>query len=571
MLGNGRNFKCGLLFILLCLVCLPKLEAHFIWVYSEDGEIKVVFGEGLEPDQAQFLSGLSGMKAYAQREDGYKLIELSKQTDGDEGWFEVSAEDAGPVVEVACAYGVFGRGDEKMFLDYSAKYIALPTTAGKRLSESPSSKLALDLVPVMDAGRLQLMAYFNGKPTEGVEVQLESVDADSITRSTDSSGNVSLGTATRYVVRAKYVVDEAGEIDGEKFSERRYYCTLVLDLPATESENTGMKAGKPSGVQLQIADLELPELPQGMTSFGATRMGQYLYVIGGKSGKAHAYATSYQNRNVYRLDLDRPDAGWETVADNLGLQGLAVIGHNEKIYRIGGLEARNKEGEEQDLHSTRAFVVFDPEKKTWSEMPMLPAGRSSLDACVAGDQLFVVGGWKLAGEQDAEWCQEMLRFDFSDPESGWQKIPAPFNTRALAVCSHQGKLVVVGGIKKEGGLSNDVYLFDLETKEWTVGPEIPVEGNMKAFGCSAISLGDHLLVSTYDGGIYRLASSSSAGDELCWEKIHQLDIGRFFHQMLPVNERCFALIGGAHMEYGSFTEVEAYEIVDVAAKKIVEH
>jgi len=132
----------------------------------------------------------------------------------------------------------------------------------------------------------------------------------------------------------------------------------------------------------------------------------------------------------------------------------------------------------------------------------------------------------------------------------------PFKTRALAVRKHKGHLVVVGGLKNGGGPTNEVHLYDLKTKKWSVGPAVPTPGPMKAFGCSATSIAGHLLVSTYDGGIYQL-NRDLAG----WSKIHQLEDGRFFHQMLPISDKRFALVGGSHMETGSSFDVEVFEAV----------
>ena len=570
--------KFGMFFLILSTCILPHADAHFIWVYAEEGKVKVVFGEGLEPDQAQFLSGLSSMQAFGREGDSPKALRFEKQVDGDEGWFEIAANDAGSWVEVACAYGVFGRGEQTMFLDYSAKYVALSTPEATREMDKASDKLALDIVPKWDHGKLVLVAYFQGKPIEGVEIQLESVETESSTQVTNQAGEVALQTAARYVIRAKHTVPEAGEVDGEKFSERRFYCTLVLDVAAPRDASSDGQRGDTSQsplnstrVGLKRAEAEFSEFPIGITSFGAALLDNHIFVVGGKSGRAHEYARSYQNRNVYRLNLDRNNEPWEVVADNLGLQGLAVVGHDGKMYRIGGLEARNKEGEEQDLHSINDFLAFDPVKKTWSKMPDLPDGRSSIDACVVGEQLYVVGGWTMAGEKKPVWLNDMLRFDLSQPESGWEQIETPFTTRALAVCANQGKLVVIGGIQQKGGLTNAVHFFDLQTGQWSLGPEVPAEDDMKSFGCSAISLGDNLLVSTYGGGIFRLAENRRGSGEWGWEKVYQLDIGRFFHQMIPLDETRFALIGGAHMEYGRQTEVEIYEITDGAAKKIANH
>ena len=327
-----------------------------------------------------------------------------------------------------------------------------------------------------------------------------------------------------------------------------------------EGTTTAAPAKKsPSPLTLKKVDSKYAEMPKGMTSFGATVVDNCIYVIGGKSGKAHSYATSYQNRNVYRLNLDGSNDQWQVAGDNLGLQGLAIVGHAGKVYRIGGLEARNKEGEDHDLHSIRDFVAFDPAKKSWTELPELPEGRSSFDACVAGNHVFVVGGWTMGGEEDSVWANNILKFDLSNSESKCEKIEAPFKTRALAVRAHQGQLVVIGGIQQEGGPTGAVHLFDLKTNKWSEGPDVPAKGGLKAFGCSAVSLGKNLLVSTYDGGVYRLTDGEGE-NEKAWSKVHQLENGRFFHQMLPVGDSKFALVGGSHMEHGSRMEVEVYEV-----------
>ena len=321
---------------------------------------------------------------------------------------------------------------------------------------------------------------------------------------------------------------------------------------------------QPATVTLKKVESEFDEIPKGMTSFGATVVDDCIYVIGGKSGKAHSYATSYQNRNVYCLKLDGSNHEWHVAGDNLGLQGLAIVGHKGKVYRIGGLEARNKEGEEHDLHSVRDFLAFDPAKKSWTKLPELPKARSSFDACVAGDHVFVVGGWTLAGEGNSVWADNILKFDLTQPESTWEEIEAPFHSRALAVRAHDDKLVVIGGIQEKGGPTGAVHFFDLKTEKWTEGPDVPApaESRIKAFGCSAVSLGENLLVSTYDGGVYHLTDGKdeSKNDGKAWSKVHQLDNGRFFHQMLPVGDSKFALVGGSHMQDGSQLEVEVYEV-----------
>ena len=541
------------------LLACSTANAHFLFVYSEDGKVKVVFGEDHDPDQAQFLSGLKAMKAFTTIDGEKKEITFEKVVEGDNGWFEVAKDGVGNAVDISCPYGVFGRDDKTMFLDYSAKYVQ--HMHGKPLSK-PTKEMALDLVPEFGPEGLKVTVLFKGMPLHNAEVKLVRVETDSVETKTDETGSIVLSPTARYLVRAKHVLEEAGEIDGKKFSERRYYCTMVLDVGAKHEAAGKAIASKPAvkleaPISLESVDARYADLPRGMTSFGATVVDNQVYVIGGKSGRAHSYAKSYQNRDVFCLSLSGDDKEWKTVGENLGLQGLAIVGYQGKVYRIGGLEARNKEGEDHDLHSIAEVLEFHPADQSWNKLPSLPEGRSSFDACVADKKIFVVGGWKLGGESDSEWAEDMFVFDLSKPDSEWQRIAAPFKTRALAVRAHGDNLIVVGGIASGGGPTAAVHMFNLKTSQWSEGPEVPTEGGMKAFGCSAVSLGDNFLVSTYDGHVFRLSDDSKN-----WEVVHRLETGRFFHQMLPVGDSQFALIGGSHMEHGSQQEVEVFEVVE---------
>jgi len=283
-----------------------------------------------------------------------------------------------------------------MFLDYSGKYVRY---SGDSLPRKPADDLSLDMIPSFENGQLKVDVYFKGMPLAGAEVSLIRIDASSFKTNSGDTGTAVLTPSVRYLVRAKHVLSESGEVDGKKYSEKRYYCTMVLDLggdlsdsevPATEKvveENT-------SSVKLESVDAQIEDFPRGMTSFGATVIDNKLFVTGGKSGRAHSYARSYQNRDVYCLDFESKK--WETVGETLGLQGLAVVSHGGQVVRIGGLEARNEEGEEHELRSLADVKAFNPETKKWTKWPSLPQGRSSFDACVHQDKVYVVGGWTMA-------------------------------------------------------------------------------------------------------------------------------------------------------------------------------
>lgn len=555
-----------------------KSEAHFVYVYGENGKAIVVFGEGLDPDQAKFLEGLKAITASTVLDGNPQPVTLEKKTDGDEGWFETPLADLGPTVDVSCPYGVFKRGDVSLLLDYSAKFVRL---AGEDLKVSPakvSSKLALNIVPAWSNGQLKLTVYFNGMPLHDAEVSLISAQSDSADAVTDEVGSVVLTPAMRYVLRAKHTVAEAGELDGETFSEKRFYCTLVLDVGGESvDEDSDSNSVADSDAQSDVSpssrvviekiETSFAEFPRGMTSFGAAVVGKRVFVAGGKSGRAHRYARSYQNREIFSLDLgdgEEGGDGWYTAGETLGLQGLAVVAHDGNIIRVGGLEVRNEEGEEQELRSIAAVKSFNPETQTWTKLPSLPQGRSSIDACLHDNKIYVVGGWTMAIGEDSQWASDMLVLDLEQDQPQWKSVPVPFQTRAMAVSAAGGNLYVIGGIDQADGPTDRVHVFDIENGSWSDGPSVPCEGGMKAFGCSAVVVAGNLIVSTYDGGIYGIDVSTEVETPVGqrkWEKLYQLQTGRFFHRMVPAGDSRFAIIGGSHMEHGSRNEVEVFSIV----------
>jgi N-acetylneuraminic acid mutarotase len=300
----------------------------------------------------------------------------------------------------------------------------------------------------------------------------------------------------------------------------------------------------------------LPELPLGITSFGGAACDGQLYVWGGHDGAAHEYYRSGQNAVLYRLDLNGGQS-WEAVHESKqGRQGLAMVAHGGKLYRLGGFEARNQRGEDQDLHSVAAFECFDPASGQWTELLPMPEARSSFDAVVLGDRLYVIGGWALAGEDNTVWSETAWSIDLADQTAEWEELPKPpFKRRALSVAGQGDKVYVIGGMQERGGPTRAVDVFNTLTGQWSAGPQLPGDQAMEGFGNSSFNVGGRICVTTYGGGVFRL---NEAGD--AWEPMGQLENGRFFHRLLPVADDRFALIGGANMESGKVTEVEIVRI-----------
>ena len=280
----------------------------------------------------------------------------------------------------------------------------------------------------------------------------------------------------------------------------------------------------------------LPPLPQAVSSLGAAVAGNYLYVYGGHAGRTHNYSTETTSAKFRRLNLAEPGKGWEDLAGGPSCQGLALVAHKGVIYRVGGMRPRNAPGENADNHSLTSFAKYDPAAGSWEQLADLPAGRSSHDAAVVGDTLYVFGGWKMSGSAKPEWHDAGAMIDLAKPKADWVPVPQPFQRRALTMAAYGGKIYVVAGLTADGNTSLAANIFDPATKEWTAGPPLPGD-RMNGFTPAACAAGGSLYVSPADGVIYRLNGPK-------WEAAGKLGHPRFVHRLVAADVGLIA-VGGA--------------------------
>ncbi len=317
----------------------------------------------------------------------------------------------------------------------------------------------------------------------------------------------------------------------------------VAEIPAdAETPVTGKQESKP---------MTYPELPEGITSFGAALAGHHLYIYGGHKGTAHRYSTADQTDAFLRLDLEDPER-WEELPSGPKLQGLALVAHDGLLYRLGGFAARNAPEEDHDLWSVDEVARFDPAAGKWESLPPLPEPRSSHDAAVVGDSIYVVGGWAMQGEKATRWHQTAWKLDLTKKPLKWEPIARPpFERRALAVAAYRDRLYVIGGMQKEGGPTTAVSIYDPAADKWREGPALKGEP-MEGFGNAAFSAGDSLFSSTYKGRLQSFHPKSEG-----WRPVRQLDHARFFHRMLPLGADSLLIVGGANMETGKVLDLES--------------
>ena len=250
------------------------------------------------------------------------------------------------------------------------------------------------------------------------------------------------------------------------------------------------------------------EYPEKIASFGAAVLDDGLYVCSGHIGETHSHSIDNLSKSFRRLDLAAEGAAWQTLSFRDPVQSASLVAHGGSLYRVGGMTAANGiDDVEEELFSTATFERYDPDGDAWQELPALPGPRSSHDAVVVGDTIYVFGGWELSGGDSASgtFSDKGLKLDLSAANLAWVEVDQPFKRRAVCAAAVGETVYVIGGLTEaaEGSLKMDVY--DAAAGKWSVGPDVPTtEDHWNAFGCAAFGVGGAAVFSGRDGVLSRL-------------------------------------------------------------------
>lgn len=510
---------------LVILGAAAPARAHFLWLTAERAgggvEVHAFLSEPPSPDLPEFMRHIA-RATYAA--DGRTL-----GAEPGEDTYVIALPDPAPrTVDGVCDLGLMTRGGDAYRLLYTARVQFGPLAADATERENG---LRVRLVEDREHAP-HVLVTIDGRPAAGATVKAYTSDATVEQLATNESGRLDdprlAAEGTALLVR--WADGTPGEHDGKPFTETRHYATLTLAAPVVEGTTTVTSTDA----------TPFALLPEPINSFGAAVVGDWLYVYSGHTGTTHRYHTATTNPHFRRLDLtDRTT--WEDLPCGPALQGVALVAHEGVLYRVGGMAARNAEGEPHDLVSTSEVARFDPETKVWTDMPLLPEPRSTHDAAVLGEHLYVVGGWAMPGGDSSEsyFHDQAIRLDLTNPEAGWETLPEPsFRRRALAVAAAHGKIYVVGGLTEDGPTVRDVDVFDPATSTWSRGPELPGP-TMQGFAPSAFGVDGRLHASGADGIVYRLATSEDA-----WEPVARQAVPRITHRLLPGIDKDLLLVGG---------------------------
>lgn len=528
--------------IAAALAATTVASAHFPWLYvTEDSEPRLFFGEGLEARDYHVPDAAAAAEVWQDAIDApaKRLVMEPLEEEGFTGLEGDHAIEPRGVVKTTIDYGLY-HGSR---LTYDAQHF--PAENPQAWPTAVPSEGGLRATLRVAGDRLMVTLLLNNKPLPGAKATLSHEEGgDGIEATADEAGVARFAMASvKDGLNGLMVMhvdkDAAGEVDGKPYTSETRILTATFNYQAEE-------AAKVSA---------LTPVPEAVSSFGAAVSEGWLYVYGGHTGQAHDHSRGNLSGHLRRIRLDG-GVDWEELPAGPPLQGLPLVAHGGKLYRLGGLDARNASGEEEDLHSVDHFSCYDPATGAWTDLVPLPGPRSSHNAVVVGDTLYVVGGWALDGDSEGTWQDGALAYNLTDQDAEWAALPEPpFKRRALAVGHLDGQVVVLCGMTDDMGLSKQVFFYDPAAKAWSEGPEFPGAA-FHGFGLSAWNLGGKLYAGGMAGVLYQLSDDRSE-----WLKVDEFQTKRFFHQLVPDGQGGLLAVAGASPEVGHTGSIERLDLV----------
>ncbi|HTF88374.1 MAG TPA: galactose oxidase [Planctomycetota bacterium] len=495
-------------------------SAHFLWITVEtrsahgtsSARVLVFLNEEPEPGGESMLKFVDGAEAFV----GKHALPLKAGTDALEATWSGRLP---PMVDASRDMGIRTKGGSSHHLVYTARaQTGLDASSEKALGGLRARLVDRD-------GKRVVEVTFDSKPVANARIMAYPEEGEPVEMHANEQGLVEVpGLAEGTTgIWANWNDATPGVLGDTTFSETRYYATLTF------------RAGGVAPVAKESA----MSLEPAVTSFGGAVQGDWLYVYGGHLGRMHNYNAETTSKHFRRLNL-KDGSTWEELPMTRDLQGVALVSDGRFLYRTGGMSALNATDAKQDTRSIAEFARFDPQSRTWTDLAPMPGPRSTHDSIVAGRTLFVVGGWILKGAgEESEYCDTALAFDLDQPEKGWRTIAQPFERRAIALATANGKLYALGGLDSDDEVQRRVDVYDPQTNAWTVGPELPGADKVEGFAPSACVAGKALFYSGASGYLFRLSDRGDA-----WIVAGRLNESRISHRLLPGVGNTLIAVGG---------------------------
>lgn len=205
--------------------------------------------------------------------------------------------------------------------------------------------------------------------------------------------------------------------------------------------------------------IELKPMHTARIGLGVAVVDGKIYAIGGYNGRILGTNEMYDPEN----DTWTAKASMPTPRTSFG---IAV--YQNKIYTIGGINAT---GDTSSSKYTGVNEVYDPLTDKWETKEPMPTPRSSLDANVVDDKIYLIGGMKYGAAVPFNPDQYAYENQVYDPANDvWStKTPIPNGTYGYASATVDTKIHFMGF------LGSDIQVYHSQAGTWTSGTPSPTE------------------------------------------------------------------------------------------------
>ena len=242
---------------------------------------------------------------------------------------------------------------------------------------------------------------------------------------------------------------------------------------------------------------ETAKLPEARHHLGLVSNTQYLYGIGGFSGKK-GKVWQIQD-SVYRL-AEKEDRWLSGPELPLPLASSVYASVNNNIHIIGGKTRNDIIGKNVD--TDKHYILKENEQ--WVEMASATIKRNSAASAVIGDRIYVIGG-RTSGPN----FKNLSFAEFYDVErNSWTQIsPLPVVLAGLSATALNGKVFVFGGEAfsetgkwQSGKAYNQVWVYSPDKNAWDKVSDMPTPRH----GHGSITL---------DGKVYVIGGAEKVGPQ----------------------------------------------------------
>jgi len=297
-----------------------------------------------------------------------------------------------------------------------------------------------------------------------------------------------------------FASDRAGhfqlyEISAKAIKDQTYAANLLV------SSKEDLYAPSVSG-DIEAKQTTLPPIPKpARSSFGAAKIGDNIYILGGHQGVEHTYPPESFLDEVWSYNI--PSQSWKKMKPRpVPCHGYGVATQGKYIYAFGGF-AYSAEHLPK-WKSLDSIDRYDTTTDEWVTVGTLPRRRSSNVVATVGNKVYLMGGWdatpKFPKDFDGTFHREVDVFDLDKQEATKTDIVVPNPLRrALSGLVYDDTILLIGGLGQGAShfeLLDQVTAFKPETGEWRELPKLP----FATFAPAAGVVNDTLLVF---GGMFK--------------------------------------------------------------------